>query len=154
MYKLKTNKQLVYNIRSRRDVQTKNTIFRIKRYVRVYETSVDRVLSLTVFTNFGIVCLTLSLWVVHMLLRACERPKKKQQIQRRWCPYYVLLFFWVVNASSGEKSCLQFSVPTGCGVSNVLKTATEYNISIKDLSYWIRPKLIEALKLFENLNFF
>ena len=24
--------------------------------------------------------------------------------------------FWVVNASSGEKSCLQFSVPTGSGV--------------------------------------
>ena len=25
--------------------------------------------------------------------------------------------FWVVNASSGEKSCLQFSVPTGSGAS-------------------------------------
>ena len=23
--------------------------------------------------------------------------------------------FWVVNASSGEKSCLQFSIPTGSG---------------------------------------
>ena len=24
--------------------------------------------------------------------------------------------FWVVNASTGEKSCLQFSIPTGSGV--------------------------------------
>ena len=24
--------------------------------------------------------------------------------------------FWVVNASSGEKSCLQFSMPTGSGL--------------------------------------
>ena len=23
--------------------------------------------------------------------------------------------FWVVNASSGEKSCFQFSIPTGSG---------------------------------------
>ena len=23
--------------------------------------------------------------------------------------------FWVVNASSGKKSCLQFSIPTGSG---------------------------------------
>ena len=23
--------------------------------------------------------------------------------------------FWVLNASSGEKSCLQFSIPTGSG---------------------------------------
>ena len=23
--------------------------------------------------------------------------------------------FWVINASSGEKSCLQFSIPTGSG---------------------------------------
>ena len=36
--------------------------------------------------------------------------------------------FWVVNASSGEKSCLQFSIPTGSragregGVSHSLKT--------------------------------
>ena len=27
---------------------------------------------------------------------------------------YVAIF-WVVNASSGEKSCLQFSIPTGPG---------------------------------------
>ena len=25
--------------------------------------------------------------------------------------------FWVVNASSGEKSCLEFSIPTGSGAS-------------------------------------
>ena len=24
--------------------------------------------------------------------------------------------FWVVNASSGQKSCLQFSIPTGSGI--------------------------------------
>ena len=40
--------------------------------------------------------------------------------------------FWVVNASSGEKSCLQFSIPTGSGagreggVSHSLNTA-EYS---------------------------
>ena len=27
-----------------------------------------------------------------------------------------LAIFWVVNASSGEKSYLQFSIPTGSGV--------------------------------------
>ena len=44
--------------------------------------------------------------------------------------------FWVVNASGGEKSCLQFSIPTGSGaggeggVSHSLKRRLIYRRSI------------------------
>ena len=49
-------------------------------------------------------------------LRLAFTTQKKLYIQREWCLYYVLLFYSVVNASSSEKSCLQFSIPIGSGV--------------------------------------
>ena len=50
------------------------------------------------------------------------RPAEMMSVER-------VAIFWVVNASSGEKSCLQFSIPTGSGaggeggVSHSLKSA-------------------------------
>ena len=38
--------------------------------------------------------------------------------------------FWVVNASSGEKSCLQFSIPTGSGAGGEGGVSHALNIHI------------------------
>ena len=52
--------------------------------------------------------------------------------------------FWVVNASSGEKSCLQFSIPTGSGiggkggVSHRLKKLPK---KIKNFEKKVRPTM-------------
>ena len=70
----------------------------------------------------------------HIALRACEiprsvsktvnnffhyglylRPKKKATRAAEMMSVERVAIFWVVNASSGEKSCLQFSKPTGSG---------------------------------------
>ena len=59
-----------------------------------------------------------------MLVRACEIPRSVsitvnnffQRISAEMISVECVAFFWVVNASSGEKSCLQFSIPTGSGV--------------------------------------
>ena len=70
----------------------------------------------------------------HITLRACEiprsvsktvnnffhyelhlRPKKKATRAAEMMSVELVAIFWVVNASSGEKSCLQFSMPTGSG---------------------------------------
>ena len=43
------------------------------------------------------------------------RPKKKATRAAEMMSVERVAIFWVVNASSGEKSCLQFSIPTGSG---------------------------------------
>ena len=57
--------------------------------------------------------------------------------------------FWVVNARSGEQSCLQFSIPTGSGAGG----EGGVSHSLKDLWYWIWLRSIGALKFFEIQNF-
>ena len=42
------------------------------------------------------------------------RPKKATHTAEMLSVLCVAIF-WVLNASSGEKSCLQFSIPTGSG---------------------------------------
>ena len=55
------------------------------------------------------------------------QPKKKATRAAEMMSVERVAIFWVVNASSGEKSCLQFSIPTGSGaggeggVSHTLK---------------------------------
>ena len=39
--------------------------------------------------------------------------------------------FWVVNASSGEKSCLQFSIPTGSGPGGEGGVSYSLNINVR-----------------------
>ena len=41
--------------------------------------------------------------------------------------------FWVVNASSGEKSCLQFSIPTGSGVGGEGGVSHRLNVILNKL---------------------
>ena len=41
------------------------------------------------------------------------RPKKKATHTAEMMYISCVAIFWVVSASSGEKSCLQFSIPTG-----------------------------------------
>ena len=72
--------------------------------------------------------------VWHIALRACEiprsvsktinnffhyglhlRPKKKETRTAEMMLVECVAIFRVVNASSGEKSCLHFSIPTGFG---------------------------------------
>ena len=43
----------------------------------------------------------------------------------------LVAFFWVVNASSGEKSCLQFSMPTGSGAGGDGGVSHSLNIIIE-----------------------
>ena len=43
------------------------------------------------------------------------RPKKKATRAAEMMSVECVAIFWAVNASSGEKSCLQFSIPTGSG---------------------------------------
>ena len=94
--------------------------------------------NLQVFDIFRAICIT--------PLRACEipwlvsktvnnffhyglhlRPKKTTPAVEMMSVERVAIF-WVVNASSGEKSCLQFLIPTGStagrerGVSHSLKS--------------------------------
>ena len=78
--------------------------------------------------------ITSTLDLVRFNLRACEiprsvsktvnnffhyglhlRPKKKATRAAEMMSVELVAIFWVVNASSGEKSCLQFSMPTGSG---------------------------------------
>ena len=61
-------------------------------------------------------------------------------------------YFWVINASSGEKSCLQFSIPTGSrvggegGVSHRLKPHS--NLKFHILIFLIFNKISEISILF------
>ena len=49
--------------------------------------------------------------VVYML--ACIYDQKIEgPIQRRWCPLYTPTIIFIVNASSFEKTCSQFLIPT------------------------------------------
>ena len=45
--------------------------------------------------------------------------------------------FWVVNTSSGEKSCLQFSIPTGSGAGGEGGVSHRLNI-VRQLMHNIR----------------
>ena len=49
-----------------------------------------------------------SLRVVFTTQKKATRLAEMMSIER-------VAIFWVVNTSSGEKSCLQFSIPTGSG---------------------------------------
>ena len=65
-------------------------------------------------------------------------PKKATHAVKMMSVLCVAIF-WVVNASSGEKSCLQFSIPTGSGiggegdVSNRLKLAIDWIVRVLDM---------------------
>ena len=62
-------------------------------------------------------------------LRVAFTTQKKATRSAEMMSVERVAIFWVVNASSGEKSCLQFSIPTGSGageeggVSHSLKDA-------------------------------
>ena len=48
-------------------------------------------------------------------LRVAFTTQKKATRAAEMMSVECIAIFWVVNASSGEKSCLQFSIPTGSG---------------------------------------
>ena len=50
------------------------------------------------------------------LLRLAFTTQKKATPTAEMMSVEFVAIFWVVNASSDEKSCLQFSIPTGSGV--------------------------------------
>ena len=50
-------------------------------------------------------------------LRVAFTTQKKATHAAEMMSVKCVAIFWVVNASSGEKSCLLFSIPTGSGVS-------------------------------------
>ena len=61
-------------------------------------------------------------------LRVAFTTQKKATRAAEMMSVERVAIFWVVNASSGEKSCLQFSIPTGSGgggVSHSLKERIE-----------------------------
>ena len=49
-------------------------------------------------------------------LRLAFTTQKKATHTAEMMPEQCVAIFWIVNASSGEKSCLQFSIPTEPGV--------------------------------------
>ena len=70
--------------------------------------------------------------------------------------------FWVVNASSGEKSCLQFSIPTGSGAGGeggvshslkvlIVRSSSEFHTPLEIFINWLEI----ALKNYGNeINIF
>ena len=51
----------------------------------------------------------------HITLRLAFTTQKKATHTAEMMSVLCVAIFWVVNASSGEKICLQFSIPTGSG---------------------------------------
>ena len=65
-----------------------------------------------------------SMWNTAVGIKNCEQlfslrvaftTQKKATRAAEMMSVECVAIFWVVNASSGEKSCLQFSIPTGSG---------------------------------------
>ena len=52
--------------------------------------------------------------------------------------------FWVVNASSGEKSCLQFSIPTGSGAGGEGGVSHRLNVISRNGRLKISKKILEC----------
>ena len=44
--------------------------------------------------------------------------------------------FWIVNASSGERSCLQFSIPTGSGAGGEGDVSHSLNMNNRQTNYF------------------
>ena len=55
-------------------------------------------------------------WKQLFSLRLAFTTQKKATHTAEMMSVLCFAIFWVVNASSGEKSCLQFSIPTGSGL--------------------------------------
>ena len=53
--------------------------------------------------------------------------------------------FWVVNASSGEKSCLQFSIPTGSGIGGKGDVSHSLNICSRQINICIKGKSLLSI---------
>ena len=112
---------------------------------------------------------TTSVW--HIALRACEiprsisktvnnffhydlhlRPKKKATHTAEMMSVLCVAIFWVINASSYEKSCLQFSIPTGSGQARretfhiVLSGGSISTLHLKILDHFSRESLDRTRK--------
>ena len=71
-------------------------------------------------------------------LRVALTTQKKATRAAEMMSVECVAIFWVVNASSGEKSCLQFSIPTGSGAGG------EGGVS-HSLKSYCRPSLTKTL---------
>ena len=75
--------------------------------------------------TFGDFCHSVkSMWNIAVGIKNCKQlfslrvaltTQKKATRATEMMSVEGVVIFWVVNASSGEKSCLQFSIPTGSG---------------------------------------
>ena len=72
-------------------------------------------------------------------LRVAFTTQKKATCAAEMMSVERVAIFWVVNASSGEKSCLEFSIPTGSGAGgeggvshslNILRTCFKFYTSV------------------------
>ena len=61
--------------------------------------------------------------------------------------------FWVVNASSGEKSCLQFSIPTGSGTGGEGGVSHRLNCDCSILATLAKQIFFKYLLQFSSKNY-
>ena len=81
------------------------------------------------------------------------QPKKKGTHTAETMSVLSVAIFWVVNASSGKKSCLQFSIPTGSGTGGEGGVSHRLNCDCSILATLAKQIFFKYLLQFSSKNY-